>query len=94
MVTVTDNIIEHYDMSDGLQGDDSNDNSALKTKNGLLFFGGAKGLNFIDPNNLLKKIPYFPQLLFTNFTVFNNSVQINKNIDGNVRLEKSIRQYV
>ena len=85
-----DKSIVHYDISDGLQGEDFNDNSALKSTNGLLFFGGAKGLNFIDPKNVKKLTNIPPQLLFTNFTVFNNPIKTNTNVDGNVILEESI----
>jgi len=86
----SDNIVKKYDMSDGLQGYDFNDNSVLKSESGFLLFGGPKGLNFIDPNKVIKQATTSPKLLFTNLTVFNNSVEINKNIDGNIRLSESI----
>ena len=33
-------------------GENSNDHSALKTKDGTLYFGGAHGFNYFDPNKI------------------------------------------
>ena len=41
-----------YTVEDGLQSDQFNYNSALKTSDGRLWFGGVNGLNSIDPLNL------------------------------------------
>lgn len=85
-----DGVVYQFDIGDGLVGDDFNDNSALKSKKGILFFGGTKGLNFIDPRKLKRAETHTQNLVFTNLTVFNNPVVINQAIEGNVKLKESI----
>lgn len=82
--------VHHYDTSDGLGGLDFNDNSALISHGGVIFFGGSKGLNFIKPKTVSDFASTKSQLLFTDFTVFNNEVAIGKKEDGNVKLQESI----
>ncbi|GGK48066.1 MULTISPECIES: hybrid sensor histidine kinase/response regulator transcription factor [Flavobacteriaceae] len=45
---------KNFDESDGLQGNEFNYGSFLKTKNGILMFGGANGLNFFNPNTIIE----------------------------------------
>lgn len=47
----TDNL-RFYTVEDGLQSNQFNYNSALKTTDGRLWFGGVNGLNSLDPLNL------------------------------------------
>jgi len=88
---LTNGSVLHYDTTDGLQGNDFNDNSALKSQSGFLFFGGAKGLNYIDSNQVPQPMKVKPKLVFTDFMVFNNPVEIGHVVDNQkVRLEESI----
>lgn len=41
----------NYTESDGIQGREFNEGSAIKTKNGELIFGGSNGFNLFIPNN-------------------------------------------
>ena len=46
--------IKFYTVEDGLQSNQFNYNSALKTSDGRLWFGGVNGLNSLDPLNILE----------------------------------------
>jgi len=81
--------INKFDEFDGLQGREFNAYSAFKTQNGQLIFGGAHGFNMFNPQsiNIAKSKP---QLLFTDFQLFNKSVRVGDTIKGNVILKSSI----
>ena len=81
--------VENFDETDGLQGLEFNLNSALKTRKGELIFGGGDGFNIFDPANLESNINK-PQLVFTDFQLFNKSILANEAIDGHVVLPKAI----
>lgn len=81
--------IHKYNEFDGLQGNEFNANAALKTKNGELIFGGAYGFNIFNPENI-NSINIKPQLVFTDFQLFNKSVNVGDTIGGKVVLTKSI----
>jgi len=81
--------INKFDEFDGLQGREFNAYSAFKTQNGQLIFGGAHGFNMFNPQNInITKSK--PQLLFTDFQLFNKSVAVGDTIKGNVLLKSSI----
>lgn len=46
--------VKFYTVDDGLQSNQFNYNSALKTSDGRLWFGGVNGLNALDPLNILE----------------------------------------
>ena len=46
--------VKFYTVDDGLQSNQFNYNSALKTSDGRLWFGGVNGLNSLDPLNILE----------------------------------------
>jgi signal transduction histidine kinase/ligand-binding sensor domain-containing protein/DNA-binding response OmpR family regulator len=82
---------KNYDEADGLQGKQFNENAALKTKNGELIFGGANGFNIFKPAQLgLNTNP--PQVVLSDFQLFNKSVTTGEEIDGRIILEKSITE--
>lgn len=62
-----------FQQSDGLQSNEFNTGSFLKTRSGELFFGGTNGLNFFYPDSIVEEsIP--PHVAFTDFKIFNESV--------------------
>ncbi|MDN5215482.1 two-component regulator propeller domain-containing protein [Fulvivirgaceae bacterium BMA12] len=78
----------NYDSQDGLQGREFNVGAAYKTRDGKLFFGGANGMNVLSEEiGLNTKVP---KVAFTNFQVFNKSIQVGQELNGRVLLEKSI----
>lgn len=66
-------IFTNYDRYDGLQGNEFSRYSALKTKNGELFFGGMNGFNLFHPDKLNIN-PYSPKVYLTDLKLFNQSV--------------------
>jgi signal transduction histidine kinase/ligand-binding sensor domain-containing protein/DNA-binding response OmpR family regulator len=81
--------IENFDETDGLQGREFNANSALKTRDGELIFGGGDGFNMFDPASL-EPDRNKPKLIFTDFQLFNKSIAADETIDGQVVLSKAI----
>lgn len=81
--------INKFDEFDGLQGREFNAYSAFKTRNGQLIFGGAHGFNLFNPQSI-NIIKSKPQLVFTDFQLFNKSVAVGDTIKGNVILKSSI----
>ncbi|MDN3580335.1 hybrid sensor histidine kinase/response regulator transcription factor [Mucilaginibacter flavus] len=64
----------HYNACNGLQNDAFIDGSGIRTKKGVLFFGGAKGFNYIDPQQEVKHNDNAPPVFLTTLKVNNNTV--------------------
>ncbi len=79
----------NYDEQDGLQSKAFNGNSACKLSSGELVFGGAKGINLFHPNDLSRN-DAAPEVVFTDFQLFNKSVAPGEKINGRVLLDKSV----
>ncbi len=63
----------HYSAYNGLQNDAFIDGSGIRTTKGLLFFGGAKGFNYIDPQQEVKRNNNAPPVFLTTLKV-NNTI--------------------
>lgn len=86
------NKIRVYTSADGLQANEFNQNAALKTKDGNLYFGGVNGYNTISPGNL---IPDFspPRVILTDLYISNKLVSVGDNqspLNKQLFLEKKI----
>ena len=78
----------NYDFTDGLQ-DYAFSNAHCKSKDDRLLFGGSNGFNIFDPRSFrTNNNP--PQVVITDFKVYNSSVAVGQEIDGNIILKKSI----
>jgi signal transduction histidine kinase/ligand-binding sensor domain-containing protein/DNA-binding response OmpR family regulator len=92
--TATDSlayVLKNYDEADGLQGKQFNENAALKTSQGELIFGGANGFNIFKPEELkLNQVP--PNVVLTDFQLFNKSIRAGEAMDNTVILTKSISE--
>lgn len=85
----TSETFQNYDVNDGLQSNEFSELTALKTKEGKLFFGGVNGFTTFYPEEIISnKIK--PETVLTNFSVFNKPVAIGELINGRVILDKSI----
>ena len=60
----TETVEKHYRQSDGLQGDIFFRDSAYKTQNGELWFGGMNGVNRFHPEHLVEN-PHVPPVVLT-----------------------------
>ena len=81
--------ITNYSTHNGLQGSYFTAYSTLKTKNGELYFGGYNGFNRFFPENITSN-KEAPNVILTDFQVFNQSVPINKEVNGRVLLKDNI----
>ena len=76
-----------YYKDNGLQDNQFTDATFL-SKNGIMYFGGIKGLTKFNPDSI-KSNEYIPPVVITDFKVFNRSVPIN---DKNNILKKHISE--
>ena len=67
--------LTHYSEYNGLQNDQFIDGSGIRSSKGLLFFGGAEGFNFIDPQQEVKRNSSVPPVFLTTLKV-NNAVVV------------------
>jgi signal transduction histidine kinase/ligand-binding sensor domain-containing protein/DNA-binding response OmpR family regulator len=81
----------NYNERDGLQGREFTMNAAYKTRNGELIFGGGNGFNIFKPANL-RTSKNSPALVFTDFQVFNKSIDVGEKLYGEVILPQAITQ--
>jgi signal transduction histidine kinase/ligand-binding sensor domain-containing protein/DNA-binding response OmpR family regulator len=64
-----------YTLSDGLHHNEFNLNAAVISEDGKMYFGGSHGISTFYPENILKN-PHPPKVVFTNFELFNQAVEI------------------
>ena len=63
------NSVSNYDVRDGLLGNEFNNNASFQSSDGIVYFGGIRGLNYFDPNDFLFK-PNNSPVLITELSVF------------------------
>ena len=81
----------NYTIYDGLQSNEFHVNSACKSITGEIFFGGTNGFNIFKPKNL-KQNTNTPQIVLTDFQLFNVSVPIGPGADERNILQASISE--
>jgi len=64
--------IKNYNQYDGLQGNEFNYGSFLKSKENILFFGGTNGITYFNPNEIGKNT-FLPTVDITHIEVNNTS---------------------
>ncbi len=64
-----------YQVSDGLQSNEFGYNVSFKDEDGLLYFGGGKGLNVFHPDSIQDN-PILPKVYLTQLKIFNQPVEI------------------
>src|SRR4030042_2863594 len=80
---------KNFDESDGLQGNEFNEKTILKTRDGELFFGGPNGFNAINPEDITAQNITSP-VVFTDLLISNKSIDNKKQFDSRYILKKSI----
>ncbi|MGN8068742.1 two-component regulator propeller domain-containing protein [Mucilaginibacter sp. 22184] len=80
---------KNFTVDDGLQADEFKAKSALKTRDGLLYFGGVNGFNVFNPEKIAS-YHYNPPLVLTDFQIFNNSIPVAKNAQDPSPLKQDI----
>jgi len=69
-LNVVSNQIKNYNQWDGLQGNEFNYGSFLKTRNNELFFGGTNGITYFNPSDI-RKNTFVPTIDINNIDVNN-----------------------
>ena len=85
------NTFTNFTDEDGLQGDAFKPHSALKAKNGTLYFGGVNGFNKFSPDSILSRT-YDPPLVLTSFQLYNKPVEISSANDDSTPLKADISE--
>jgi signal transduction histidine kinase/ligand-binding sensor domain-containing protein/AraC-like DNA-binding protein len=85
------NRFKNFYVTDGLQSNQFYWSAAYKNKEGKLFFGGIKGLNFFMPDSI-KDNSFIPKVAITDFKIYNNTVNIGLWNDKKVILSKTISE--
>lgn len=78
-----------FTSGDGLQGDRFNKNAAYVSSDGRVYFGGVDGITYLHPETF----PFFdaePQVVFSDFRLFNQTVAVNERVNGRVLLDKPL----
>ncbi len=68
------NIFQNYDYRDGLQSNEFNQGAAIKSKSGILYFGGIHGFNSFHPADITDN-PHIPNIFLTDFNLFNQRIK-------------------
>lgn len=83
--------IVNFGISDGLQWGKFYDHSALKAKDGTLYFGGAHGFNYFDPNKIIYNNSKNKPVL-TAFRIFNSLIKEEEKYNGKIILKEPINK--
>jgi len=80
------NTFKNFGLNHYIQSYEYNEGAYFKTHNGLLFFGGIKGLNYFDPEKLeIINKPY--NVVLTSFRIMDKSGSVEKDITHSSHLE-------
>jgi len=82
---------QNYYTRDGLLNDQFYWTSSESDPQGNLYFGGVNGLNYFNPGKI-DLYPRLPEVVFTDFQVFNQSVKIGQKLHGHVILKQTLAQ--
>ncbi|MBN1599788.1 MAG: hypothetical protein JW894_15950 [Bacteroidales bacterium] len=80
---------EAFNATDGLQGNKFNYNAYAVNARGEMLFGGNNGINVFYPESI-KKDSSVPELVFTDFKLFNQSVSLEKAKGNNSLLKENL----
>jgi signal transduction histidine kinase/ligand-binding sensor domain-containing protein/DNA-binding response OmpR family regulator len=81
----------NYFKQDGLQNNKFNYEAFLKTRQGELVFGGINGFNIFNPSDV-RLNTFEPSVVFTDFKIFNKSVNIDQEYDDYVLLSSHVNE--
>lgn len=87
-----ENTIQNFSKSDGLQGNEFNYSSSVRSrKTGKMYFGGLQGLNAFDPQEI-KLSPFDPKIVITDLKVFDQSISQKDTLNGRQIISKSLAE--
>lgn len=79
----------HFSIADGLQSNEFKAHAAIKSRSGMMYFGGVNGFNMFNPDSILIDT-FDPPLILTNFQILNKDVPIALDKKDPSPLKKSI----
>jgi signal transduction histidine kinase/CheY-like chemotaxis protein/ligand-binding sensor domain-containing protein len=85
------NKFRNFTIEDGLQADEFKPHSAVKSHDGIMYFGGVNGFNMFNPENIRDNV-YDPPLVLTDFQIYNKSVDVAQNSDDTSPLKEDISE--
>ena len=88
-MNLTNNQINTFDKSDGLQGMSFSADKGFKSADGTLYFGGVNGFNYFDPYKIEIK-NQVPPIVFTKLKIHNQEVKTLQEVNGDIILSESI----
>jgi len=82
---------KNFTKDDGLQSNEFSERGILKTTKGELFMGGTRGFNIVFPDRITEN-KTIPEIVITDFKLFNNSLKPGKNslLKQNISESKSL----
>jgi ligand-binding sensor domain-containing protein/two-component sensor histidine kinase len=86
------NRFKNFEEKDGLQNNEFNHGAYLRTRDGMLIFGGVTGFNYFDPKEIIDN-PVIPKIVITGLKIRNRSVEStdkNSCLDSAIYLTKNI----
>ena len=86
-----DKSVENFNEGDGLQSNEFKEQAYCLSKTGQIYFGGINGLNEFYPDSM-KRYPYDPPLLITDFQLFNKDVPIARDLRDPSALKRDISE--
>ncbi|KXX67299.1 hybrid sensor histidine kinase/response regulator transcription factor [Flammeovirga sp. SJP92] len=88
-INVADSLYTTYDVSDGLQANEFQEQACLKLDNEMMFFGGINGFNSFYPEKVLSN-QNPPKVQITAFYLWNKAITAGDEVEGRVLLKNSI----
>ncbi len=70
---ISNHSFQSFNMQDGIKNNQFNAGAFYKNKNGKLYFGGNRGLDFFNPKEIKLNIS-IPNIAITNFTKFDKNI--------------------
>ncbi|PTN09094.1 signal transduction histidine kinase [Mangrovibacterium marinum] len=83
--------VVNYDLMDGLQGTEFNENAAYRTRRGELIFGGGNGFNLFVPEDI-HSVQSANKIILTGLSVFNQEVRVGSDFRGRVLLRETLNR--
>lgn len=81
----------NFTTADGLQSNEFKAHAAIRSRSGIMYFGGVNGFNMFNPDSILIDA-FDPPLIFTNFQILNKDVPIALDENDPSPLKKSIAE--
>ncbi len=79
----------HFLSEDGLQGNEFNENSSFKNKDGKMYFGGSHGISAFYPEKIQKN-PFKPKITLNGFKISNKTIETGDTVSNRVILKKAL----